>query len=328
MTPSQTTWKGASVAIEQWLITSPTTLDLAIVHELKVTLVNGSLNILTHDEAHTRVEARVNSGEPLRVALEGNRLIIDHPQVRQRGIGSSLRAFFDGASAEVSVLLPRTTPVHASSVNADLFASGLRAPIDFATTGGRLLFDAVTAPIRAKSVSGDVYARNHEGTFMARTASGNITAGGRIDHAETMTVSGETAIDVRRVLPDNISLRSTTGRVTLRLPSDATPVYAVSSAVNGYELDGQNLPATRGATWRSPVSSHEAEVSDVRIGTVSGRIRVVRGGATTPHELAAPTSPAHPAEVALSEKLTVRTKDVARRLGISESPHNDETQVS
>lgn len=315
------------MAIEQWLVTSPKTLDIEHVHELQVTLIGGSLNVLTHDAPHTRVEARVTSGAPLRIAMDGNRLIVDHPQVRHRGFGSSLRSLIEGAEAEVSIVLPRTTRIHASSVNADLFVSGLRAPLDFATTGGRLLFDAVNSPVRAKSVSGDVYARNHEGTFTARTGSGDIIASGRIDHAETMTVSGETLIDVRRVLPDHVSLRSTTGKITLRLPSDAHPMYAITSAVHPYQLDGQQLPATRGTSWRSPHAEHETEFSDIRLGTVSGRIGVVRGPSAQPRELEGPTAPQSPAEAALSAEMSARVTELSERLGVTETQNDTESEA-
>ncbi|MEJ1230155.1 MAG: hypothetical protein WDM88_05315 [Galbitalea sp.] len=52
------------------------------MRRLKVALVRGQVDIVGHDEPTTRVEVHSVSGKELRVALDGDSLEVDHPQLR------------------------------------------------------------------------------------------------------------------------------------------------------------------------------------------------------------------------------------------------------
>ena len=67
------------MAIEQWLIDSPKTIDLELVRHVRVSLMAGSLDVIAHDEPGCRVEVSAVEGRDLKVAIEGDTLLIDHP---------------------------------------------------------------------------------------------------------------------------------------------------------------------------------------------------------------------------------------------------------
>jgi hypothetical protein len=87
------------MAQEKWLLDGPKTIDLEGIRRLKVGLVGGHIDIVGHDEPGVRVEVHSVKGRELLVQLDGDRLEIDHPQLRWdnwidafKNFGSSIRA--------------------------------------------------------------------------------------------------------------------------------------------------------------------------------------------------------------------------------------------
>ncbi|MBN9632867.1 MAG: hypothetical protein J0I18_20055, partial [Actinobacteria bacterium] len=72
------------MAQEKWLIQpgESRTIDVELVRSLKVGLLGGQIDIIGHDEQGARVEVHSVSGRDLKVSIEGDRLEIDHPQLR------------------------------------------------------------------------------------------------------------------------------------------------------------------------------------------------------------------------------------------------------
>ena len=95
------------MAEQKWLLDGPKVIDLGPIQKLKVALVRGQVDIVGHDEPTTRVEVHSVSGKELRVAIDGDSLEIDHPQLRWDNFIDVFRSFRGNASADVSVLVPR-----------------------------------------------------------------------------------------------------------------------------------------------------------------------------------------------------------------------------
>ena len=81
------------MADEERQVDGPRTIDLDGVTRLKVGLIAGQIDVVAHDEPTTRVEVHSVSGRPLRIAVHGDGLVIDHPQIRWDDWLASMRSF-------------------------------------------------------------------------------------------------------------------------------------------------------------------------------------------------------------------------------------------
>ncbi|MGY6498706.1 MAG: DUF4097 family beta strand repeat-containing protein, partial [Microcella sp.] len=81
------------MAQETWIISDPTTIDLELVRSVKLGLIGGQVDIVAHDEPGARVEVHSVSGRDLRVALEGDRLVIDHLDKRWTNFIDMFRSY-------------------------------------------------------------------------------------------------------------------------------------------------------------------------------------------------------------------------------------------
>ena len=72
------------MTIEKWVINpgESRVIDLELVRKLKVSLIGGKVDVIAHDEPGARVEVHWVTGNDLKVAIDGDVLEIDHPQLR------------------------------------------------------------------------------------------------------------------------------------------------------------------------------------------------------------------------------------------------------
>ena len=61
-----------------WTVTGPQTIDVDGVSALKVGIVRGRFDIVTHDEDVARIEVSDVHGDPLAVSVTGGRLEVRH----------------------------------------------------------------------------------------------------------------------------------------------------------------------------------------------------------------------------------------------------------
>src|SRR5690349_6590714 len=83
-------------------------IDLDVVRAIKIALVGGQIDVIGHDEPTARVEVHSVSGRPLKVSMDGDRLEVDHIQLRwdtvvdvAKGLGRK------GDRVDISLLVPR-----------------------------------------------------------------------------------------------------------------------------------------------------------------------------------------------------------------------------
>ncbi|MCB1299597.1 MAG: hypothetical protein KDB08_11540, partial [Microthrixaceae bacterium] len=165
---------------EKWLIDSPRTLDLGSIRSLKIGLVRGQIDIVAHDEPETRLEVHEVSGKPLRVTLDGDRLEIDHPQLRWDNWIETMRTFTGRARADVSLLVPREVGLKLGVVSANALVSGLRGDAQLSTVSGDIVADGLDGALQLNSVSGELTVRGHRGRVAAHTVSGDVTVAGAL----------------------------------------------------------------------------------------------------------------------------------------------------
>lgn len=136
------------MTMENWLIQpgESRVIDTGIVRSLKVALVAGQIDIIGHDEDSARIEVHDVVGKELKVSIVGDRLEIDHPQLRWENFLDVFRSFGPNkASAAVSVLVPRSIDLSFGVVSADALISGLTTNARLSTVNGELQVDHLSA---------------------------------------------------------------------------------------------------------------------------------------------------------------------------------------
>lgn len=313
------------MAIEQWLVDGPKTIDLETVRRVRVDLAGGTVNIIGHDDPTARVEVTSVSGRDLKVAIDGDTLVIDHPQLSLTDITISAQTLWNKPSADISVLVPTRVDVAVRAITAEVLVVGVDGDIDVRTVGGEQFLDRTTGRVSLASVGGELSVRDHRGAVTTKTASGDVTVSGALTSFSGNTVTGSTLVDVTSGLPDRIRNASVSGPVTLRLPADAQPSYRVSSVTALTQLDDLVVQPLRGSTHVTPPEQYERNMTDVHLNTVGGQITVLRSGRTSDVATAdRPTSPpvaarsAPPRDVPdeFHVRLDKRVADASESLGV------------
>jgi Putative adhesin len=267
------------MAEEKWLIEGPKVIDLGVVRKLKVALVRGQVDIVGHDEPTTRVEVHSVAGKELRVAIDGDSLEIDHPQLRWDNFIDVFRSFRGSASADISILVPRDVALKFGVVSASALISGLRGDATISTVSGDLVIDGLEGDITLNSVSGELAVQGHVGKIAAHTVSGDVTLSGRIRTLTCDGVSSDVFLDVQGA-PDLIKVNTVSGNVTTRLEEGYGADYRINTVSGRIQLDDASVTGVRG-TYTGKYGTLERNWLELRANTVSGNISVLHDRAST-----------------------------------------------
>jgi Putative adhesin len=267
------------MAEEKWLIEGPKVIDLGVVRKLKVALVRGQVDIVGHDEPTTRVEVHSVAGKELRIAIDGDSLEIDHPQLRWDNFIDVFRSFRGSASADVSILVPRDVALRFGVVSASALISGLRGDATISTVSGDLVIDGLEGDITLNSVSGELAVQGHVGKIAAHTVSGDVTLSGRIHSLTCDGVSSDVFLDVQGA-PDLIKVNTVSGSVTARLEEGYGADYRINTVSGRIQLDDASVTGVRG-TYTGKYGTLERNWLELRANTVSGNISVLHDRAST-----------------------------------------------
>lgn len=261
------------MAQETWIVSDPTTIDLELVRSVKVGLIGGQVDVVAHDEPGARIEVHSVTGRDLRIALEGDRLVIDHVQKRWGEFLDSLVNYRGTSRAEVSVLVPRAAALTFGVVSASGLISGLHADISVSTVSGDIVIDSVVGDLTINAVSGEVAARGHHGDVTAHTVSGDVTISGEVFQYRGNTVSGDAVVDLHG-RPDVVSHKSVSGDLTVRLDAGAATQYRISTLSGALQLDDARITGVKGQ-YEGRYGELHGRFTEVLANTVSGDVSVV-----------------------------------------------------
>ena len=268
---------------QEWQIDGPKVLDIGDEHEtvrrLKLGLVAGRVDIVTHDDSPTaRLEVHEVEGRPLLVRWDGSTLKISHVKEKDGNLWDNLKSFSADKgkrSARVSVSVPATTEINASTVSADALINGVRAMVKANTVSGSLTLDDIVGDVSANTVSGEIECHALKGDFKGNSISGALTVqASRLGQIKLNTVSGDIALD----LTDGhaqIQSNSVSGDVTVRIPQGGGYDVAAHTASGHVVIDGQSMNG--GAPYQ-----RGGELSDgdkalvIKANSVSGNVVVLR----------------------------------------------------
>ena len=261
---------------ESWIVSGPQVIEVDEVRSLRVQLVAGRVDVVTHHEPGARVEVHDVDGRPLEVSLSNGELRVGYQFTLTgwEGFLEKFRNFRDKDRADVSIAVPRDLPTKVGTVSAEGLVAGIRAAASVSTVSGSVVVDGTRGRLKANSVSGEVVVRDHTGDLSLNTVSGEFAASGALTRVQANSVSGEVALDVTS---GSTSIEATTvsGDVTVRLP-DGEAVNVTANAVSGrLVVDGEdhsgNMPGRKVVLRTNGARSH------VSASTVSGNVTLLRG---------------------------------------------------
>jgi DUF4097 and DUF4098 domain-containing protein YvlB len=258
---------------EKWLVEDEKIIDLGPITSLKVSLVAGQVDVIGHDEPTTRVEVHSVRGKGLKVVRDGDRLLVDHPQLNWDNFIEVFKSFRGTASADVSIMVPRAVALKLGVVSANALVSGLTENATLSTVSGELAVDSMRADVRLNSVSGEIAVSNHSGDVSLNTVSGEVTASGDIQRFAGDTVSGSVFLDLRGS-SDEVRVNTVSGSVTTRLAPGAAAQYKINTVGGRIHLDDSDISGTRG-TFTGRYGSLEQTWADIKVNTVGGDISVL-----------------------------------------------------
>lgn len=267
------------VAIEQWHVDTPKTIDLELVRRVRVNMMGGSINVMTHDLPSTRVEISSLTGRDMKIAIDGDTLMIDHPQFGWGSLGESARTLIDPPKATVSVLVPKSVDVNVKATSADVLVTGVDGDVAITTIGGEHFMDSTSGKLQLTSAGGELSVRGHRGSIEARTATGDVTVTGPITSFDGNTISGSTVIDVSGTdaRPTSISNASVSGATTVRLPDSTNASYQFATVAAKAQIGELIIEPLYGKQSRYDAANPAAPITEIKLNSVAGRITVLGG---------------------------------------------------
>ena len=257
-----------------WTVTGPQTIDVDGVRSLKLGIVRGRFDIVTHDEDVARVEVSELGGDPLAVSLTDGRLEVRHQLHGPQGWFKNLMGTVNNNSSNsvvVSIALPAGVDVEAGTVSGDGMVAGVTGHTRLSTVSGSVLADGTAGELGVSTVSGEVIARNHHGVLTAKSVSGEVTASGDFSNIRANTVSGDLSFDLHGFTQD-FGANSVSGDVTIRLPHDVGVDIIAKTASGAVVIDDQKYSQPGGTV--QTIAGPDTKLMLVRTNSVSGKTSI------------------------------------------------------
>ena len=267
---------------EVWTVTGPQTIDVENVRSLKLGIVKGRFDVVTHHEPFVRLEISEVAGDPLTVTLVDGRLEVRHQLQGPQGWFRNLMGTVNNTSTNsviISVALPSGVDVEAGTVSGDGMVSGISGRTRLNTVSGSVLADGTSGELHVNTVSGEVIARNHDGVLTAKSVSGEVTASGTFKNVRASTVSGDLSFDLQDYTND-LGANSVSGDLTIRLPHDVG-LDIVAKSASGTVVIDDRMYAQPGSNVHTIVGPDD-KLMLVRTNTLSGKTYIMHGAAPAP----------------------------------------------
>jgi DUF4097 and DUF4098 domain-containing protein YvlB len=268
----------------EWTVTGPQTIDVDGVRSLKLGIVRGRFDVVSHDEDVVRLEISEIEGDPLAVSLTDGRLEVRHQLHGPQGWFKNLMGTVSNNSTNsvvISIAVPAGVDVETGSVSGDGMVSGVAGHTRLNTVSGSVLADGTSGELAVSTVSGEVIARNHHGVLTAKSVSGEVTASGEFSNIRANTVSGDLSFDLHGFTQD-FGANSVSGDVTIRLPHDVGVDIIAKSASGAVVIDDQKY-AQPGGTVQT-IAGPDAKLMLVRTNSVSGKTSIFHARPAADHE--------------------------------------------
>ncbi|GAC1369734.1 MAG: hypothetical protein NVSMB43_04530 [Pseudarthrobacter sp.] len=260
-----------------WTVTGPQVIDVDDVKSLKLGMVRGRFDIVSHADSVVRLEINDVQGDPVAVSLADGRLEVRHQLHGPQGWFKNLMGTVNqnsNNSAVISIAVPAGVDVEAGTVSGDGLVSGVSGHTRLNTVSGSVMADGTSGQLHVNTLSGEVIARNHDGVLTAKSVSGEVTASGRFTSIRANTVSGDMSFDLLSFTND-FGANSVSGDVTIRLPHDVGVDIVAKSASGVVVIDDRQYSQPGGKV--ETIAGPDPKLMLVRTNSVSGKTSIFHG---------------------------------------------------
>ncbi|GGH94048.1 DUF4097 family beta strand repeat-containing protein [Arthrobacter liuii] len=264
---------------ENWTVASPQTIEVHDVTSLKLGMVSGRFDVMTHAGPEVRLEVSEVHGDPVAVSLNNGRLEVRHQLHGAQGWFKNLMETVNhnsDNSAVVTIAVPHGVDVEAGTVSGDGLVAGVAARVRLNTVSGSLTADGTAGELQINTISGSVAVRDHRGVLTAKSISGEVTASGHFTNVRTNTVSGHLSFDLLDFTED-FGSNSVSGNLTIRLPQDVGVDIVAKSAGGAVVLDGHQCLLANGKV--ETIAGPDRQLMLVRTNSVSGTTTILHAPA-------------------------------------------------
>jgi len=259
----------------RWTIDEPAGITLDGLHELKVRIVAGHIDVIATDD-QARLEVLEIDGPPLLITDDAGVLTVTYEDLTWEGLMRWLRPRYR-RSTKLAIMVPPSCKVELGVVSASAVLAGTGGGVTARGVAGDITLDGVSGETTVQTVSGSLEARDLSGRLNFSTVQGELTiAGGRLEHLYTKAVTSKIVADVDLAERCRARLSTLSGDITLRVPDDPGAFVelrstsgSLSSAFDG--LTHSDRPGAASLAGR--VGSGTGSVTAV---TVSGDVTLLR----------------------------------------------------
>lgn len=268
------------MAQEQWTVAvgDARIIDLARIRALRVSVIDGAVDIVGHDEDTARLEIADVTGRDVAVTLTGDSLEVSQTPLSWDDPLGSLRALRPhSAHATIRVVVPRDVAVTLGAYAADTLVSGLSGTVRLNGVGGSLQSTALSGDLDVNTATGEIAATDHSGALTVNSVSGEITASGPITRFSANTVTGGIFLDVTGI-PTSITTRSISAHVTARVDAEPDLRVTVNTVSGVLQLGTDRLSGARARGFDETVSGSGENPGVIRFSahSVTGNISLLR----------------------------------------------------
>ncbi|MDQ0663789.1 hypothetical protein QFZ35_002287 [Arthrobacter ulcerisalmonis] len=257
-----------------WTVDGPQSIEIEGVTSLKLGIVRGRFEVVTHAEPVVRLELAEVHGDPVAVSLNSGRLEIRHQLHGAHGWFKNLMETVNHTSdnsALITVAVPHGVEVEAGTVSGEGLVSGVSARVRLNTVSGSVVAEGTSGELQINTISGSVLVRNHRGVLTAKSVSGEVTASGHFTNVRTNTVSGHLSFDLLDFTRD-FGSNSVSGDLTIRLPHDVGIDIVAKSAGGAVILDGHQYLLANGKM--ETIAGPDGQLMLARTNSVSGKTTI------------------------------------------------------
>jgi DUF4097 and DUF4098 domain-containing protein YvlB len=254
--------------------------------------VAGAVTVTGWDKSEVSVTGTLCDDCTLEFDRDGERTVVhvNYPEGRSRRFG-------DEGESNLTVKVPEGSTVSASTVSANLDASGVKGDVIAESVSGKITVRgeprrveaqavsggidilAATPRVKAESVSGDILLQGPKDELESSNVSGATRVqGGPFSSVEASAVSGDIVFDADLKSDARCEISSHSGDVEMRVAPDASADFSVETFSGEIHNDfgGKAERASKYAPGEELNFTLGSGSAQVELNSFSGRVRIVR----------------------------------------------------
>ncbi|GII61860.1 hypothetical protein Skr01_19450 [Sphaerisporangium krabiense] len=258
-----------------WTIDKPEKLTFDAVSALSVRIVAGRLAVLASDGPPTLEVGDIDTPPLLVEQDETGRLTVTYKDLTWDGILGWLRA--GRPSTTVTLTVPKDCPVQAGVISASALVTGLENRTSVKSVSGEIVLDGVSGDIDAETVSGAVESRGMSGDLSFTSVAGElVVAAGTPHRLRAKTVSGRITADLELPPTGHVTLNSVSGAIVVRLPQEVETDVTLRSTSGRLSSAFPGLTTTGRLGMKSMSGRLGGGMASVSANTVSADVTLLR----------------------------------------------------